>query len=248
MKLASWLLLALLGSALWSFSPALAALVPFNQNLIINGDAESDVGSSTGVLIDAVTGFTTVGNFTVTKYGAVVSSGRFPALTSPGPVDRGLNFFSGGPANTASSARQVINVSSIASSIDLGSTGYELSGYLGGFSTQSDHAVVTATFLNDTNGVLGQGAIGPITHMDRHNVTGLWCAIALGTVPAGTRSIEIALALTRTAGSYNDGYADNLSLMLKPVPLPAAVLIFVPSLLGIGIIASRKRLYALSKT
>lgn len=248
MKLASWLLLVLLGSALWSFSPALAALVPFNQNLIINGDAESDVGSSTGAVIGPVTGFTTGGNFTVTKYGAVISSGHFPALASHGPVDRGQNFFSGGPENAASSARQVINVSSMASSIDLGSTGYELSGFLGGFSTQNDRAVVTATFLNDTNGVLGQSSIGPITHSDRHDVTGLWCAIALGTVPAGTRSIEIALALTRSAGSYNDGYADNLSLMLKPVPLPAAALIFVPGLLGIGIMANRKRLYTLAKT
>lgn len=140
-----------------------------------------------------------------------------------------------------SSARQLINVSSIASSIDLGSTRYELSGFLGGFSTQGDHAVVTATFLDNTNEVLGQGSIGPIIPTDRNDVTGLWCALALGTVPAGTRSIEIALALTRTAGSYNDGCADNLSLMLQPLPLPAAVLIFIPGLLGIGMMASRKR-------
>ncbi|MGC4098619.1 MAG: hypothetical protein QM706_16020 [Nitrospira sp.] len=248
MKLSLGLLIAFLALTLSDVSPAPAAMVPFNQNLIVNGDAESDIGSSTGAVIGAVTGFTTVGSFTVTQYGAVVSSGHFPALASPGPVDRGLNFFSGGPANAASSARQVINVSSIASSIDLGSTTYELSGFLGGFSTQGDHAVVTATFRNDTNGILGQGSIGPITHTDRDDVTGLWCAIALGTVPAGTRSIEVALVLTRNAGSYNDGYADNLSLMLHPVPLPAAALIFVPGLLGIGVMASRKRSKLLSKT
>ena len=96
MKLTSGLLIAFLASALSGLSPALAATVPFNQNLIINWDAESDVGSATGAVIGPVTGFTTTGNFTVTKYGAVVSSGAFPALTSPGPVDRGLNFFSGG--------------------------------------------------------------------------------------------------------------------------------------------------------
>jgi len=238
MKLTSGLLVALLAGTLSGLSPALAATVPFNQNLIINGDAESDVGSSTGSTIGPVTGFTTAGNFTVTKYGA--SSG-FPSATDPGPVNRGLNFFSGGPSNAASSAYQLINIASAASSIDLGSTGYELSGFLGGFSSQGDHAVLTATFFNNANAVLGDASIGPITNIDRNNVTGLWFANAIGNVPVGTRSIEVALALTRNAGSYNDGYADNLSLKLTPVPLPAAAWLFVPGLLGLGALANRKR-------
>ena len=95
MKLTSGQLIALLAWTLLGLSPALAATVPFNQNLIINGDAESDIGSATGAVIGPVTGFTTVGNFTITKYGA--SSG-FPSVTDPGPVNRGLNFFSGAPA------------------------------------------------------------------------------------------------------------------------------------------------------
>jgi hypothetical protein len=36
-----------------------------------------------------------------------------------------------------------------------------------------------------------------------------------GRVPAGTRSIRVKLVMTRTAGSDNDGLADNLSLVLK---------------------------------
>lgn len=115
-----------------AISPTLAATVSFNQNLIVNGDAESDVGSSTGSTIGSVTGFTTVGNFTVVKYGI---GGGFPLATGPGPANRGLNFFAGGPSNASSSAHQLINVSSIASSIDLGSTQYHLSGFLGGFSS-----------------------------------------------------------------------------------------------------------------
>jgi hypothetical protein len=238
MKFKTGLLIVLLAGAISNLSPALAATILFNENLIINGDAESDVGSATGGIIGPVTGFTTVGNFTVTKYGA--SSG-FPLVTDPGPFDRGLNFFSGGPSNAASSAQQLINVASIASSIDLGSTRYQLSGFLGGFSSQGDHAVLTASFLDDQNAPLGFAAIGPVTNIDRNNATGLLERNTDGFVPAGTRSIEIALALTRAAGSFNDGYADNLSLKLTPVPLPAAALLFVPGLIGLGIMANRKR-------
>src|SRR5262249_8534477 len=144
--------LALLVGSLLSFSPTLATPISFDQNLIINGDAESDVGSSTGNTIGPVIGFATVGNFTVTKYGA--SSG-FPLTTDPGPITRDLNFFSGGQSNAASSASQIIDVSHLASSIDLGSTVYKLSGFLGGFSNQGDNAVLKATFLNDQNATLG---------------------------------------------------------------------------------------------
>lgn len=242
MKVTSGLPIMLLAGALSGLSPVLAATISFNQNLIINGDAESDVGSSTGDNIGPVSGFQTNStNFTVTKYGSVISSGSFPSLTDPGPVNRGVNFFSGGPNNAASSAHQLIDVSSIASSIDLGSTGYALSGFLGGFSSQGDNAVLTATFFNDQNAPLGFGTIGPVTNLDRNNATGLLERSTDGIIPVGTRSIEIALALHRQACCYNDGYADNLSLTLNPVPLPAAALLFVPGILGLGALVHRKR-------
>lgn len=248
MNVSSGLLVALLATTVLGLSSAQAATIAFNQNLIINGDAESDIGSGTGAVISPVTGFTTAGNFTVTTYGATVSTGDFPALTSPGPVDRGLNFFSGGPSNAGSSAHQLIDVASGASSIDLGSTRYQLSGFLGGFSSQSDHAVLTATFLNSQDAPIGIGSIGPVLNGDRNNVTGLLERSTDGIVPVGTRSIEIRLALTRNAGSYNDGFADNLTLKLTPVPLPAAALLFIPSLLGLGVLASQKRLQLPRKT
>jgi hypothetical protein len=33
----------------------------------------------------------------------------------------------------------------------------------------------------------------------------------------GTRTVEVALTMLRQAGSYNDGYADNVSLSFTPV-------------------------------
>ncbi|NOU09090.1 MAG: VPLPA-CTERM sorting domain-containing protein [Nitrospira sp.] len=44
-----------------------------------------------------------------------------------------------------------------------------------------------------------------------------------------------------TPSPRKDGYADNLSLTLNPVPLPAAVWLFGAGLLGLGALTSRKR-------
>ena len=39
-------------------------------------------------------------------------------------------------------------------------------------------------------------------------------------MPSGTRSIQVVLTARRTEGTYNDGYADNVSLTLGPAPQP----------------------------
>src|SRR4051812_15799302 len=49
---------------------------------------------------------------------------------------------------------------------------------------------------------------------ERNNLTGLIERKAAGLIPAGTRSVEAVLQMTRWQGIYNDGYADNISLVL----------------------------------
>lgn len=240
MKFASGSLVALFSCAILGFSPVLAATISFNQNLIINGDAESDVGSSDGAPIGAVKGFaSTAGNFTVVKYGAVISGFPLLSSTDPGPSGRGLNYFAGGPP-AVSIAHQVIDISTIASSIDLGSTRYQLSGFLGGWGNQGDNVVVRANFLNSANAPIGFAAIGPVSNVDRGNVTSLLPRLTAGDVPMGTRSIDVSLAFTRTVGTYNDGFADNLSLTLAPVPVPAALWLFGSGLAAVASLARRR--------
>ncbi len=70
--------------------------------------------------------------------------------------------------------------------------------------------------------------IGPITAAQRGNHTGFVHVTANGVVPAGTVWAEVDVTMTRVslAGPYNDGYADNLSLVLlpsHPLFLPAMV-------------------------
>ena len=183
-------------------------------NLITNGDAEAGPGSFSGDRVGAVPGWRISGNFTVTRYGGSASSGSFPSLTSPGPSTRGLNMFTGGPDNVNSDASQTIDVSSAAGMIDANNVSFELSGFFGGFAAQNDNAVLTATFKNALGVAIGSRFTGSVSRDDRRNITGLLPRATSGDVPVGTRQIDITLQMRRTDGAYNDGYADNLSLVL----------------------------------
>jgi hypothetical protein len=130
-------------------------------------------------------------------------------------VDRGLNLFSGGPADATSSLTQIINVGQLASSIDGGGVTYLLSGWLGGYIEQDDNATLTAKFQSAAGLTLGSGSIGPVLASERSSVSGFLLRSSSGAVPAGTRSVVVVLSLVRVSGTANDGYADNLSLVFS---------------------------------
>lgn len=206
----------------------LAAQSVFDRNLIVNGDAESGPGAVDHLSTVVVPDWFHMSAFTAVEYGAF---GEFPTLFSAGPVDRGVNFFTGGPVEFAvgtgmsvTTATQTADVTGGADSIDVGLVGFELEGYLGGWVAQDDNAVLTIEFLDDASMTLGSGAIGPVNGFERRNETGLLLRSTSGLVPIGTRTIRITLEMTRVArvgqldSEYNDGYADNLSLVLSLPP------------------------------
>lgn len=124
-----------------------------------------------------------------------------------------------------STGSQLIDLTIGASSINLGTVSFDLSAFLGGFSTQGDNAKLKVEFLNAASQLLASTTIGPVTNVERSNTTGLLFRETSGIVPSGTRSARLVLTLTRTEGAYNDGYADNLSLILRePVPGPLPLL------------------------
>ncbi len=155
-------------------------------------------------------GWTVTGDFTVVQYGA---AGGFPDSTVSASIAGGQNFFAGGNA-AVSTASQTVDVSGSAAAIDANSQAVSLSGDLGGYATQDDSMTVTATFLSASGGALGSLTIGPVTQADRNGQTTLLPRSGSATLPAGTRSIQVVMTATRQEGTYNDGYADNLSLTL----------------------------------
>lgn len=192
-----------------------ASAVTSAPNLIKNPEAESGRGSGDGSTV-AVPDWTLPpgGTFTAVKYGA---TGGFPTASDPGPQKRGANFFAGGPASSIARADQTISLASYTGIIASGAT-YKLAAWLGGFAGQDDNTTVTIAWEKASGTLLGAVMIGPVSAADRHNVTGLLFRAKKGTVPHGTTKAVVNVEMSRAAGSYNDGYADNLSLTIVPTP------------------------------
>jgi hypothetical protein len=198
------------------------AAVP-TGNLVQNPGAEVGTGSSDSSTVSPtpISGWITTTNFTEHVYSA---SGAFPDPDASSAIGGGTQFFAGGPNaaddNATETARQDVSVSGAAPEIDAGEVAATLSAALGGYSSQEDNASVVATFLNANGNALGKAKVGPVTASDRNGETVLLPRSATVNLPAGTRTIRIAVTAKRLEGTYNDGYADNLSLTLGTATAP----------------------------
>jgi hypothetical protein len=182
------------------------------KNLIVNGTAEQGEAANGYDIVAEIPGWIRKGGFTVVRYGA--GSG-FPEPSVAAALRGGSNFFAGGPANANSAISQDVSVISKKSLIDSGKAKATLSGYIGGFSGQNDSLIATALFLSESGAKLGSARIGPVGAAARQTVTGMLKRTATKPVPRKTRTIRVVLAASRNDGSYNDGYADNLSLTIS---------------------------------
>lgn len=191
-----------------------------NPNLIVNGGAEIGHGELDGNSVTTVPGWTINGLIGEIRYGASDAEGigNWPTSTTPGPTDRGLNFFAGGDGGR-STATQIIDVSSGESDINTGKVSYNLNGWFGGAATQTDTAQVTATFLSTDGTTLGSATLGRVTPAMRNNTTELLPENAVGTLPEHTAKVQVALTIVgpnpATKFGHGQGFADNLSFTLS---------------------------------
>jgi hypothetical protein len=199
-----------------------------DANLLANPGAEVGAAVPGGALVP-VPGWQTAGtSLTLVRYDDP-RDGGFPRSTSPGPVDRGLQFFAGGPANAVSTASQTIDLARAASSIDAGQATFDLAAFIGGYQAQQDQGSVTATFLDASDASLAEAVIGPVTRADRGNLTGLLARATSGPVPPGSRKVRVVLRAQRFEGAFNDGYFDDLRLILHGPGFDAGAPVLEPA-------------------
>jgi hypothetical protein len=208
-------LLALLGALLVA-APAPAGAAGSSGNLIVNGDAESG-----GYCTQDWTAATTVPGWTTEAGGLNVMCHSVASFGLPSDGSTpGKAFFAPGAFGDGAMA-QTVDVSSAASAIDGGGVHYDLSGWLGGWTTYSGHVAVALHF-HDAQGrpVGGAAELPTVSASDRGLATRFLSRRTTGAVPAGTRSIQIEVQFLSTSGET--GYLDNLSLSLDtPVTAPA---------------------------
>ncbi len=177
------------------------------HNLILNPGADQGKGTSSDSVVPVPHWKGTHG-FTAAAYSW---AGGDLSPTSPGPKSRGANYFYGGPDSAVSTGTQVISVA--AGGIKTGKVHYTLAGWLGGYDSQGDYAVLDLTFENSKGKAIATYGIGPVTEAQRGGVSELLFRQRTGVVPPGTRELKLELIMTREEGSDDDGLADSLSLV-----------------------------------
>jgi hypothetical protein len=162
---------------------------------------------------------------TATPQQVAYGTPNFPTVAQSTAFGGGLGFFAGGPPDQNQQLTQDlvqdVHLDAYAEMLATGRVRAILNGQLGGFGSQTDNARVNVDFVDTgADNTFGTMSIGPVTATDRGNVTGLLSRSAVAAVPADTRRMTVDLHFTVAAlQQYNDGYADNLSLVLKAVPL-----------------------------
>lgn len=137
---------------------------------------------------------------------------------------------------------QAVNVSAWAGPIDAGLVWYSASAKYNVDSTVPAAFATTGVFFIDSTATWGNFT-GPFanTGLTLDNNPATWETIVNnGMVPAGTRWMifQVAYAnatLIGTAGTREPGYVDDASLLIRVVPVPAAMLAGAPLLLMLGL-------------
>ena len=152
----------------------------------------------------------------------------------PSPFEGASYFFAGAVADAT--LRQVISVSSLSDQIDAGVMLFEFSGWVRSWpQSPSDTSRIVLSLLDNSGSTLVSFDSGIYADPSA------WENVAFSLVaPALTRSVSIDLVAHRNAGSNNDGYFDDLSLIAAVVPEPSSSALFGIGSLGL-LLARRLR-------
>jgi hypothetical protein len=179
-----------------------------------------------------------------------------PNLLTPGG---GLQYMKGGPGINGAVSTNTFSVGAInlltggitGGDIDGGTIGYNIYAQFSSYLTQGDYATLAVQFLDAASSPLGSslriggdaftaalptGAIGSYTDAKA------WGADSLaGIVPLGARFATVQIIDVKTAGGTAiDGYMDNITFTIDPVPEPSSVALLALGG-GLALLGRRRR-------
>jgi MYXO-CTERM domain-containing protein len=192
--------------------------------LIVNPGFETGtapVAGATGWTVTTTGGY---GYFTTT-------AGAPDSIIDPDSAAEGSNWLTGnrlatGQATSGNAGtqniNQVVNISSDAALIDLGTATVNLNWQYAD-NDPADTGSVTISFFSDVAGTISIGTAlttGSLAATDTTgNTPAPWAAASLsGAVPIGARSLSIRLTTTRTSGSAGNVHFDDFSGSIIPEP------------------------------
>jgi uncharacterized protein (TIGR03437 family) len=179
------------------------------SNLVVNPGAEVGPGVANPGYAPYIPGWSTSGGASVSPYNGYQG---FITDADPGPSDRGVNLFYGGPTAATSDIYQNVDVSAAASVIDKGGVQFEMSAWLGGLAGHLS-PTLTYTFYDWTGKQLAAtGQLGPIGVAH----TSLVSQSQTGVLPVGTRWVNISLSFHFGINGADTGgsLADNISFII----------------------------------
>jgi len=204
------ILAATLAAATVALDAACAGTTP---NLLVNGDAEAHRCTQDWTASTPVPGWRVLrGAASVVCYAAFNSFGETPI--TPNAALAGNALFAAPGADTA--MEQGIDVSAAHDAIDRRALDYNLSAWLGGWRNRPERATLTAVFLDATGHATGDPvALADVDAKARKNVTALVARQATGRVPPRTRKIVVTVEFISGFTSFQNAYADHVSLTLS---------------------------------
>jgi hypothetical protein len=180
-----------------------------SENLVANPGAETVVGET------EIPGWGVIEGMATPRIFFYDDNPDNPSPTGPGPQERGFHLFAGGADGELSGMRQFIELDGSMLEASLQNRlKFSFGAFLGGKLLEQEHASVSLTFLDPNEQVLERIELPAITEREREGQTGLFPVAMSDYVPAGTRLILVEVIFRGFEGGFNDGYVDNLELVL----------------------------------
>lgn len=186
-------------------------------NLVVNGDAESPVGSEwTAVEGLGLESYSYNGTITTNLISGPAFAGGTAALH---PRDAGLPSPSAADPDVTVNEQRIELAPGDVAAAGTATLRARFSAYIGGTTSQPDRIAAVAEWRDAADQVIGVPLTLPaVTNVDRGNVSGVIFRTDQQAVPAGARAAVVRLTGVREIRPVHNGYVDDVDLRLIGIP------------------------------